>query len=383
MADNTIRGKAVIVGIGETAHRRVWPNRSMLGLCAEAAAEAIRDAGLRREDIDGIMTYGADPGPTQMAEYLGLNAIHFGVGSTFYGASAGCALTIASHVLMGGMANYIMFVGGGSRDPGNPAAAGGTHMNDNTPALPPPSITAEWQNPYGPAIAANNNYGMLYARHMYEYGTKPEQIAQIAARQRFNAQANERSAFLGQPITTEDVMNSRYINYPLHILESVMPTAGAIAYIVTTPERARTLKHDPVYVLGAGLSVGYAMTYMKPIMTESPVRYSAAAALQMAGYAPKDMQFANFYDCYTILNAVSLEDAGLCPKGEIGNWLDSIDSTYKGDFPLNTDGGQLGVGQLNAAGASGCQQIVETVRQIRGEAGQRQVPRHDIALVNG
>ncbi len=78
-----------------------------------------------------------------------------------------------------------------------------------------------------------------------------------------------------------------------------------------------------------------------------------------------------------------LEDAGLCPKGEIGNWLDSIDSTYKGDFPINTDGGQLAAGQLNPAGASGCQQIVETTRQIRGEAGQRQVPRHDLALVNG
>ena len=79
---------------------------------------------------------------------------------------------------------------------------------------------------------------------------------------------------------------------------------------------------------------------------------------------------------------MSLEDAGLCPKGEIGNWLDSHDTTYKGDFPVNTDGGQIGAGQLNPAGASGTQQIVETTRQIRGEAGERQVPRHDIGLAN-
>jgi len=286
-----IRGKAALVGVGETMHRRVWPGRSMWGLCAEAAATAIADAGLRREDIDGIMTYNGDAFPSPMAEYIGLNAINFGVASGFWGGSAGCALAIAAHAVSSGMANYIMFVGGGSRDPGNPGT--GIFMGGGTP---PPSVGSEWMSPYGPAVAANNNYGMLYARHMYEFGTKPEQIAQQASRQRFNAQANELSAFLGQPITTEDVMNSRYINYPLHILESVMPVAGAIAYIVTTAERAKTLKHPPVYVLGAGLSNGYANSFWKPDQTTTPVRYSAASAFQKSGYSPKDMQFANFYD---------------------------------------------------------------------------------------
>ena len=286
-----LRGTAAIVGVGETPHRRVWPGRSMMGLCAEAAAEAIRDAGLKREDVDGIMTYNGDAFPSPMAEYIGLQATSFGVASGFWGGSAGAALSIAANAVTSGMADYIMFVGGGSRDPSSPGT--GIFMGGGEP---PPGFGTEWQSPYGPAVAANNNYGMLYTRHMHEYGTRHEQIAQIAARQRYNAQQNELSAFLGQPITLEDVMNSRYINYPLHILESVMPVAGAIAYIVTTAERARALPHPPVYLLGCGLAVGYVNSYLKPNQTEVPVRYSSASAYNMAGYGPKDMQFANFYD---------------------------------------------------------------------------------------
>jgi len=286
-----IRGQAAIVGVGETPHRRVWPGRSMWGLCAEAAAMAIKDAGLTREDVDGVMTYGGDAFPSPMAEYIGLKAIHFGVASGFWGGSSGCALTIASHIVTSGMANYIMFVGGGARDPSNPATS--IFMGGGTP---PPSVATEWFSPFGPAVAANNNYGMLYTRHMYEFGTKHEQIAQQAARQRFNAQQNERSAFLGQPITLEDVMNSRYINYPLHIMESVMPVAGAISFIVTTAERARTLRKPPVYILGVGVSQGYSNSWLKPNQVVTPARYSAPAAYNMSGYGVKDVQFANFYD---------------------------------------------------------------------------------------
>ncbi|HLE80344.1 MAG TPA: thiolase family protein, partial [Dehalococcoidia bacterium] len=208
-----------------------------------------------------------------------------------WGGSSGCALTIASHIVTSGMANYIMFVGGGARDPSNPA----TSIFMGGGALPP-SVASEWMAPYGPAVAANNNYGMLYTRHMYEFGTKHEQIAQQAARQRFNAQQNERSAFLGQPITLEDVMNSRYINYPLHIMESVMPVAGAISFIVTTAERARTLRKPPVYILGVGVSQGYSNSWLKPNQVVTPARYSAPAAYNMSGYGVKDVQFANFYD---------------------------------------------------------------------------------------
>ena len=286
----SLRGKAAVVGVGETMHRRVWPGRSMWGLCAEAAASAIQDAGLRREDIDGLIGFGT-VAAAPLAEYIGIRPVHYGLGSNFAGSSSGNALCVAANIVSNGIANNVLFVGGGARDPAMPDASifmGGGAL--------PPSVASEWMAPYGPAVAANNNYGMLYTRHMYEFGTKHEQIAQQAARQRFNAQQNERSAFLGQPITLEDVMNSRYINYPLHIMESVMPVAGAVSFIVTTAERARTLRKPPVYILGVGVSQGYSNSWLKPNQVVTPARYSAPAAYNMSGYGVKDVQFANFYD---------------------------------------------------------------------------------------
>lgn len=288
----TIRGKAAIVGIGETPHRRVWPGRSTWGLCAEAAAEAIRDAGLRREDIDGLMTFGGNQYPANMGEYIGVHPKSFAVASGFWGGSSGCALTIAANVVANGMAKYVLFVGGGSRDPANPGSS--IFMGDG--GAGPPDMGSEWVNPYGPVIAANTTYGFLYTRHMYEYGTKQEQLARMAVNQRVNTQENPLSAFRGQPISVEDVLNSRYVNYPLHLLECVMPVAGAIAYIVSTAELARTLKQPPVYVLGAGLASGYANSWLKMDMLETPVKYSAQGAYAMAGCSPKDIQFAEFYD---------------------------------------------------------------------------------------
>jgi acetyl-CoA acetyltransferase len=345
----------------------------MLGLCAEVAAEAIADAGLRREDVDGLITFGGVY-PAQMAEYIGIRPRNFAVSAGLMGSTSGVALTIAAAMVNEGIANYIMFVGGGARDPENPVRPGGGGVQDQP-------FNHEFINPYGPAVAANNNYGLLYSRHMYQYGTKPEQFAQIAVNNRFNAAKNPLAA-MRDPITVEDVLNSRYINAPLNILESVMPVAGAIAFIVTTPERARALKKPPVYLLGAGISQGYSQSWFNPDFCSTPVVYSAPAAYRMAGYGPKDFQFAEFYDCYTILLGCALEDAGICPKGEIGNFFETVDTTYKGTFPINTDGGQLSAGQLNGAGASGCQQMVEAVRQIRGQAGERQVANHDLCVAN-
>jgi len=369
----SLRGRAAIVGIGETPHRRSWPGRSQLGLCAEAAAEAIRDAGLKREDIDGLITFGNTMYPARMAEYIGIRPTHFAVGAGLMGSTAGVALTIAAAMVAEGIANYIMFVAGGARDPENPESMA------RGPGVP--NFQTEFMNPYGPSAGANTWYGLLYTRHMHEFGTKPEQFAKIAVNQRFNAGKNDLAA-LRDPITVDDVMNSRYINYPLHILESVMPVAGAIAFIVTTPERAKALQKPPVYLLGTGVSQGYDASFLKPDFTTTPTAISAPRAFEMAGYGMRDMQFAEFYDCYTILVACTLEDAGLCPKGEIGNYFESTDTTYKGTFPINTDGGQLSAGQLNGTGASGCQQLVEATRQIRGLAGERQVPKHDLCVAN-
>ncbi len=287
-----LRGKACVVGIGETPHRREWPGRTERGLCAEAAAMAIKDAGLRKEDIDGLLTYGGAMAPALLAEYIGIRPIHYAAGVTMWGSSAAVSLTTATMAVATGVANYVMFVGGGGRD--TAYAAGGIYMGPRGPG--PVSTASEFEDPYGPTIAANNTYGYLYTRHMHEYGTKPEHFAKHAVEKRFNAQANPNSPFQGQSITVEDVMNSRYVNYPLHLLECVMPCAGAIAFIVTTAERAKALPNPPAYILGVGVAQYPTPLWRKERICETAVVYSAPTAFRMAGYGPQDIQFAEFYD---------------------------------------------------------------------------------------
>jgi acetyl-CoA acetyltransferase len=368
----TLRGNTAIVGIGETAHKRSWPNRTALGLAAEAAAEAIADAGLRREEIDGLLTVSTSFLPQRVAEYIGIRPTSFASAIGMNGATSGAAITIAASLLQAGVCNYMLFVNGNARDPENPESF--------SPQPSRPDFASEFIAPYGPAVAANTNYALLYSRHMFKYGTKPEQLARISVNQRFNAAKNPLAA-LRDPITMDDVLNSRYVNEPLHILECVMPSAGGIAFVMTTAERARTLRRPPVYLLGAGVAQGYDNSWLTPELCQTATAFSAPAAYRMAGYGPKDFEFAEFYDCYTILEACCLEDAGICAKGEVGAFFENTDTTYKGTFPINTDGGQLSAGQL-IAGSSGTQHVTEAVRHIRGMAGERQVARHDLCVVN-
>ena len=147
------------------------------------------------------------------------------------------------------------------------------------------------------APGANTGYGLMKRRHMYEFGTTQEQFAKMAVNQRFNALKNPNAVFRDQPITVDDVLNSRWVNEPLHLLESVMPCGGAAACIVTSAERAKSLPHPPVYILGAGAGVtSHDTIWQADRITTSPVVISARKALEMSGYSPKDIEFAEFYD---------------------------------------------------------------------------------------
>lgn len=367
----SLRGKTAIVGIGELPSRRSYPGRSTEGVCAEAARLAIEDAGLRKEDIEGLIVEGGAITPAMMADYMGMRPV-FATGVSMQGATGATAVMVAAAAIHAGLcANVLITMGnapGGAGGRRRPAAAGG-------------SIPAEFEAPFGPAQGAGTGYALIYRRHMHEYGTTPEQIAKVAVDQRFNALQNPNSAFMGQPITLEDVLNSRYINEPLHLLECVMPAAGAAACVITRADLAKAQRNRPVYVLGAGLEQANAAIWETAWITTTPVKVSAARALQMAGYGPHDMQFAEFYDCYTILVAATIEDAGFCKKGEIGPFYEATDTTYKGSFPINTDGGQLSCGQPGLAG--GFRHVIEAARQIMGRAGPRQVPKNDLCMVNG
>jgi len=373
----SLRAKAAIVGIGELPTRREYPGRSVYGLMADAARLAIEDAGLTKADIDGLVVEGS-PTTYQITDYFGIRPV-FSTAVGMQGASGATSVLVASSAIAAGLCNTVLIVIGSARDT-NPERPPGARPGGGGFA-PGASIGSEFEAPFGPAQGAGTGYALAYRRHMHEYGTKPEQLAKLAADQRFNAVKNENAAFYGQPITVDDVLNSRYINEPLHMLECVMPAAGAAACIVTSAERAKSMRNKPVYVLGCGLEQANFALWQTDKITTTPARVSAMRAFEMAGYGPDDIQFAEFYDCYTILIAMTLEDAGFVKKGEIGPFYESTDTTYKGAFPINTDGGQLSGGQPGLAG--GFRHVIEAARQIMGRAGERQVAKNDLCMVNG
>src|SRR5207253_10895224 len=260
-------------------------------LCGEGTRRAISGGGLRKEDSVGLVTRGSDMSPTDLAEYLGLR-LGFCEGVTQHGASGAHSVVVAASAIHAGLAHTVWCVLGGSRDP----AVGGFGPGI-VRGLPPASKGTEFEAPFGPAAGANTGYALIKRRHMYEFGTTQEQFAKMAVNQRFNALTNPNAVFQGQPISIDDVLNSRMVNDPLHLLECVMPCGGAAACIVTSAERAKSFPHPPVYLLGAGAGVtDHDTIWQSPRMTTTPVVVSARKAFEMAGYGPKDIQFAEVYD---------------------------------------------------------------------------------------
>ncbi|MBI4236166.1 MAG: thiolase family protein, partial [Chloroflexi bacterium] len=235
----TLKGKAAIASVGWLPARRAWPDKTQIGVQADAVALAIEDAGIRKQEINGLISEApagedAHNWPAILSDYLGLRPT-VAAGVNNMGATGATATMLASSWVALGLADTVLVVLGGIR-----AGEGG-----------PPRVNP-WADPYGPVVAANGWYALVAQRHAFEYGTTDEQRFKVAVDQRFNAQEHPSASFRGQPITLEDVRNSRLVADPLRLLECVMPCAGGGAMIITTPEKARTLRHKPVYLLGAG-----------------------------------------------------------------------------------------------------------------------------------
>jgi acetyl-CoA acetyltransferase len=371
----SLRGRAAVAGIGELKPTRYAEGRTVPHLMLEAARLAMLDARMRPADIDGLLVAPAIMGApvtfaSMMAEHLGLQPHYLDIVDTG-GASAASQFIRAAAAVTTGLCQAVLCVTADALDPSTFYTRGATMMG-----LP----AAEFERPYGP-MGANSGYALIAQRHMYEFGTTSEQLAKVAVDQRTNACANPMAIFYGQPITIDDVLNSPLVVDPLHLLEIVMPCTGGAAFIVTTPERARESGHPVVALLGAGEACTHAsITYRTP-MTTSPIVESAGRAFEMAGVVPANIDLVSVYDCYTITVVITLEDAGFCEKGRGGPFVAEHDLTYRGDLPLNTHGGQLSFGQPGLAG--GASHITEAVRQLRGEAGERQVPNCELAFVNG
>ena len=379
----SLRARAAIVGLAEFKPARYTEGATTLGMLAQVGRDGLADAGLEGGEIDGLITesFAEAPfmAPSTVVEYLGIRAKFAEVVDLGGATGAGMALRAAA-AISAGLCDTVLCLTAARREkrttsgPKRTASTGWTGRRvDRTPY-------AEFEEPYG-AIGANFGYALIARRYMHEYGVTPEQLARIAVAQRYNACHNPNALFFGQPITVEDVLNSPLICDPLHMLEIVMPVAGAAALVVTSARRAKKAKQPPVYILGAGEHTTHRSITYAPSLTDSAVRGAADAAFKMAGVRRKDVDIASIYDCYTITVLVSLEDAGFARKGRGGAFVDDHNLQFDGDFPLNPHGGQLSFGQAGLAG--GMSHVTEAARQLMGRAQGRQVKKPRLAFVNG
>jgi acetyl-CoA acetyltransferase len=379
----TLRGKAAIAGVGEFKPSRYTEGATTLGMLVEVAREAIADAGLEMGEIDGLITEGFAEAPmfapATLIEYMGIDARFAEV--VDHGGATGAGMVLrAAAAISAGLCETVVCTTAARRErrstagPKRSANTGWAgRRSDRTPY-------SEFEVPFG-AIGANYGYAMIANRYIYEYGVTPEQLAKIAVAQRYNACHNPNALFFGQPISVDDVLNSPVIVDPLHMLEIVMPVAGAAAVVVTSAKKARKLKHPPAYILGAGEHTTHRSITYAPDLTSSAITAAADTAFRMAGVRRKDIDLASIYDCYTITVLISLEDAGFAKKGRGGAFVDEHNLQFDGDFPLNPHGGQLSFGQAGIAG--GMSHVTEAARQIMGRAKGRQVKKCELAFVNG
>jgi acetyl-CoA C-acetyltransferase len=376
----SINGKAYIMGAYEHPTRNC-PDKSTPQLHFECAMGALADAGLSKDDVDGYFCGGDAPGfgAMSMIDYMGLNVRH--VDSTEFGGSSYVMHVghAAEAIAAGKCSVALITLAGRPRQNKGPidvslgAAARPGELSDGAPE-------AGFEAIYG--TSTHNTYGMCAMRHMYEYGTTSEQLAWIKVAASHHAQWNP-NAFLPQVVTVEDVVNSRMISDPLHLLDCCVVTDGGGALIVTSPEVARSLKRPLVKLRGAGEAPKNPHGGRNLDLTYSGARWSGPAAFAEAGITPADIKYASIYDSFTITVLIQLEDLGFCAKGDGGRFVaDGNLISGIGKLPFNTDGG--GLCNNHPVNRGGITKVIEAVRQLRGEAHPKvQVPNCDLALAHG
>ncbi|HEU5308322.1 MAG TPA: thiolase family protein [Acidimicrobiia bacterium] len=384
-------GDACIVGIAERRAERKFTGTPTLTLeqWAALAADALADAGIPSSDVDGIVCAGdvAEASlfvPATIAEYCGWS-VNFAEKMDLGGATAVGMVWRAAAAVELGLCEVVVCATVGQPRPARPDRSGqppgiNPRVVYGASSMEWGSPQAEFDVPYG-NVAQNCGYAMYAQRYHELYGWDERGRAKIASDQRISACVNPDAVFHGQPITVDDVLASRVIAAPLHLLEIVMPCSGGAAFVVTTAARARDVAHRPVTIAGFGERLTHKTPTYAAEMPRTPVRDAAARAFGMAGVAPGDVDMVQLYDCYTITALLTIEDSGFCGAGEGMAFVTEHDLSYRGDFPCNTHGGQLGMGQTGLSG--GTSHVMEAVRQVQGRAGERQLARHDVAYVTG
>jgi acetyl-CoA acetyltransferase len=368
-----IRDRTAIAGIGTTEYVRNI-GRSELATALEAIQAALEDAGLTAKDIDAIFkieTPGEDSASElEIARNLGAPNLRAWGGAGYGGGGACAPIVLAATAIAGGMATVAVAYRARNRGSGGRPWAK-TRMRVGGPAA--------FEAPYG-LVSPVQQLATLTRRYMHEYGATSAQFARVAASQRANASRNPR-AFFREPITVEDVLSSRMIADPLHLLDCSLETDGACAVVVTTAERARDLKQQPAYIAGVAQGMGprhYMMSGLvyKDDPFDLPPLYSARDVYAMAGLGPKDVDVALLYDVFSPMVLWQLEAYGFCPRGEAGPFVEEGRTDWPdGEIPVNTHGGSL-----SEAYVHGVNHVLEAVRQLRGTS-TCQVEGASVALV--
>ncbi|HEY1643436.1 MAG TPA: thiolase [Streptosporangiaceae bacterium] len=359
----------IIAGAAETDQVGRLPGYSTLGLHIEAARNAVADAGLSLKDIDGIATVSA-PGPVQVAHALGITPGWID-GTGVGGTSFLLHVRHAAAAIQAGYARTILITHGES----GRSRVGAARMSPG-PASPP----GQFEAPYG-TLGPTTTFTIPVLRYMKEYGLTHEQLAYVAVAQRRWAAKNPRAMFR-DPITVEDVLASRLVAWPFHLLECCLVTDGGGALIVTAADRAGDFRHPAVHVLGTGESSETPMISQMADFTESRAfRLAGQAAFAEAGITAGDVGHLMVYDAFAHVPIYGLEALGFVAKGEGGPFIADGNTEPGGALPLNTNGGGL---SYTHTGMYGMFAIQEGVRQIRGEAAaQVDGPEISVVLGNG
>lgn len=363
-ASTSLRGATAIVGIGNT---RRWnaPGRTPFDQLQEAVVLALEDCGLGMKDVDGLFCAMSTSGlpVLNVAERLGIKPRHAD-GTMVGGASFLFHMQSAMSALANGLCDVALICYGS-----NQLTAGG-----KLASMPDPQ---PYENAYRPRYPLSS-YALAAARHMHQYGTTREQLADVAVAARDWARLNP-DAFVREPLARSDVLASRMISDPLTKADCCLVTDGGAAIVMTRADRAADLSNAPAYVLGTGIAISHRQIMAMPDLTTTCAVESGQRAFAMAGVGVADIDHVMLYDAFTINTLLFLEDLGFCAKGEAGALVSSGAISPGGRLPVNTNGGGL---SCNHPGMYGLFTVIESVEQLRGTAGARQVPGVELSLAH-
>ena len=366
-----LRGKVAVAGVGQAGIGQAH-GFSEMEILVQAAHRAVTDAGLSLQDIDGITT--ASVASTMWAmpviEHLGIRPTF--IDSTMIGGSSFVAhLLPAIHALESGQCNAVLVCYGSTQRTSTLNRATIGNMRKQMDPQP-------YESPYNP-LNPLSSYALVAARHMHQYGTTRKNLAEVAVAARQWAQLNP-EAVMRDPLSIEDVLNSKMISDPLTVRDCCLVTDGAGAVVLVRADRAKDLKQKPVYVLGNATACWNRQISSMQDLTVSAAQQSGAAAFKMAGVKANDIDVVELYDAFTINTILFLEDLGFCKKGEGGAFVSGGRIGPGGELPVNTNGGGL---SCVHPGMYGIFILIEAIRQLRGTCGERQIQDAKLALVHG